>query len=265
MRRQAGARDKCRPGLVGEDTQQYTRRRTRSRAANTRREFDWLPDYLGPVSQDGQPLTAKAQREKENAECVGGLRTPHRTVAKHGAMRSAGRAVRGALESFLERHPWVIDAMLDDGRSGWERVCDGHIAELLDRVGGALGTADTARSGRSQWRPGLVRAWCKVAEDPEEHFADWVGELGAPIGVKHAIPSSGIFPEVATNVGASDASAMFITHAPCSNYKSAEENAALVQAELERLEDLKYVKQWKNLGSPGAVCRCDSVEDRRYH
>ena len=26
-------------------------------------------------------------------------------------MRSAGRAVRGALESFLERHPWVIDAM----------------------------------------------------------------------------------------------------------------------------------------------------------
>ena len=104
---------------------------------------------------------------------LGGLRHPHSIVERFPKMAATGALVRPQLEAFLDAHPLVMDWIINEGKEGWYRVESHHLAELLDRVGRALQTSDIGQSTRSKWRPGLVKAWCMMADDPGLHL---VGE-----------------------------------------------------------------------------------------
>ena len=45
--------------------------------------------------------SAKAERERANLECVGGLRNPNQAVSRSPALQEAGRRIRGVLENLM--------------------------------------------------------------------------------------------------------------------------------------------------------------------
>ena len=71
----------------------------------------WKADFVGPAKlRPGE--TAQARTERENDECVVGLREPRRAVAANGRVRQIGKALRAMLEVFLATAPEVIGQMI---------------------------------------------------------------------------------------------------------------------------------------------------------
>ncbi|CAK0809933.1 unnamed protein product, partial [Prorocentrum cordatum] len=208
------------------------------------------PRVAGPAPSDtanNQPAEpAKHVRERENRECIGGMRDPARAVARMPLLQEAGRRVRGALECFLEKHCWVVRALLEGGADGWRRVEARVGQELAVALGEALGAESTGRSRRSAWRPGLVRAFVRAARDPEIHLADWL-EHGAPTSVSLEIPSAGVFPRVETTGAAHHELRKHCALVePGGNYASVEENEGAVREEIRRLAGKGFVTRYSS-------------------
>ena len=193
--------------------------------------------------------TKKSIREKENASCIGGLRSPWKKVQGWLQYRKAGLIINGVLASFLSEYPGMAEELLDGGQ-GFTKYKDVLETVLVDRVAAALGAECTARGPRSRWRPQLVEKFVEMSGDPETHLSTWLRD-GAPTGVASEIPYSGIFPKVEDQTEAGeDIQRIFAKAEKHKNYVSVQDNKTLVAAELERLTSAGFmtkVGSWTEL------------------
>jgi hypothetical protein len=193
----------------------------------------WLKKKTAP---EGKEL-----REQENRACVGGMRSPWKGVAAGARHREVGERIKSVILKFIESRPLIVDDILDLKDIGFLNHAERIEKELVPKVAAALGASDVERGPRSRWRAGIVKAYVEASGDSEIHLGEWL-KTGAPIGVAHAIPSCGIFPEVShEGEAAENIQRIFATTDIHRNYVSVDENSVAVQEELDRLTQKKFM------------------------
>ena len=173
--------------------------------------------------------TAKAERERQNAEALGGLRNPNRAVAKSPKLREVERRARRILEHIGQNsgHRLAIQEVID--KLGGEES-HGFPAELVKELRQALRTEFNANASNSKalFDYELWRAVLKAANDPEEEVPNWL-EHGCPTGIGDSvIRGCGVFPKMDTSSAAIEGAKVFARmwetqgwrHERRKNYKS---------------------------------------------
>ena len=189
-------------------------------------------------------MSKKARREAENLAAPGGMRSPHRYVQANKAATETGLVVTAAITQFIVKHPLVVTWLIDEMETGRRKLSSSMELELVEAIGGALGTTDVRKGPRSRWRAGLVEAFITKSGDPETCLPTWLRE-GVPTGVVHEIKPSGIFPRVESQQEATtELWRHYAQSAAKSNYKSAEENREAFAKEVDRLINAKYVTKY---------------------
>ena len=183
----------------------------------------------------------KEQRCTENDRAVGGMRNPAMSVARVPGLRATGLLVNRALSGLLDQDPTIQAALLASITEGTLKLTNAMITTAAATVGAALGAADIAVGPRSMWRPSLVEAFVKHAGDPDTALAGWLRN-GSPTGVAVDIEPCGVFPLADAKGEAHDELwRHWACVEPTTNYKSVHENAAIVNAEVDRLAGKGFV------------------------
>ena len=197
---------------------------------------------LTPGSTD----TVKTRKEFANETAIGGMRNPAVSVGRVPGLRGTGAKVRQAIEKYTDEHPDILRDIVASAGAKRDGVSEDRIEDLAGHVARALGADHHRRGRRSMWRPGIVRAFVSMANDPDTELATWL-EDGAPTGVARDIHGLGVFP--ATEAGG-EAHAEIWRHwarlEPRSNYASVEEHHRLVRAEIQRLKECGFVSVYPN-------------------
>jgi len=205
------------------------------------------PMAVPTLCSTGSKLTKREAREAENAVAPGGLRSPWRYVRSSPSARRAGEDISKLIGHFMDEHPYVEGWLLDEGALGREKFRGSVETELVERLARRLGARNTRKGKRSSWRAAMVEAYVREAQDPDHQLAEWL-ENGVPTGVQVEIPAAGVFPKVDTAAEATTELWRYFAQTEAkSNYKSAEENEALVRAEVDRLIGLGYVTKYDSL------------------
>ena len=178
----------------------------------------------------GNPDTMKIRKERANDDAIGGMRNPAISVGRVPGLRGTGAKVRQALESYTKEHPDILRDIVNSAGAKRDGVGEDRIEDLAGHVARALGADHHRRGRRSMWRPEVVRAFVKMANDPDTELANWL-EDGAPTGVARDILGLGVFPATTAD---GEAHTEIWRHwariEPRSNYASVEENQQLVRA-----------------------------------
>ena len=216
--------------------------------------------------------SAKEIRDKENDECIGGLRRPEKAVAVIPGWQSAGVALRCAIHGALDSSPKVESLLnslhADSSREGQlrSRAQLQLAAEAAgQRAAVALGTRLGVSPAASDtgYRAELAQAITELAGDPDSDVPTWMGG-NTPLGISAPIAVSGVFP-LARPAEAAAASLQFYEQNmergwEHSNYASFEEHAEQASAEVRRLAAAGHLRalgrSWKQilLEMPDAIC-----------
>ena len=201
----------------------------------------------------GEP-SARERRAQENADCIGGLRSPWKAVRKLPRLSKAAEVVRRALDREFTRDPKmveVVDWLGQDVKEGSEErkwldeKIDSLGEKLLASLGGSRGERDPRIGG--SWNADLVGAFVARAADPEADLAVWL-RSGCPAGVAKDITSCGIFPPAAASDGIpprAEEEEMLTSHVePDGNYASVVMEAELSGAEVDRLITKGYAVRY---------------------
>ena len=204
-----------------------------------------------------QSETRAERRQRENAACVGGMRSPRLSLRRLPAVRQVGRRLRVAIQQHLVKLGPVGDltqAFGDESMSkpgsemakGVERVRSEIRELILDTLGAVPGPKVTS-APYTLWDAELVRAISLTGHDPDRDFPTWLAE-GAPAGIAHAVTDGGIFPpaEKWETTGNIDELALGII--PGANYESVELDPVSAGAELDRLQGKGYVHHYPTWG-----------------
>ena len=194
--------------------------------------------------------TKKERRERENNECIGGLRSPWKSVQKLPKLREVGRQLRRILEDFLDAHP-KFENMPQGGQQAEELEEAQEVEELRRIIAEVLGTEDSrACDNGSPWRAGLLQAHVNKTNDPESGLPRWLRE-GSPIGVARPVEPVGIFPRVDPEGKDRGALEEILSEvAARNNYKSFEEAKKYAEPEVQRIIAAGYAKDlgtWKDV------------------
>ena len=203
---------------------------------------------IAPISNltPGNQDTVKIRKERASDDAIGGMRNPAVSVGRVPGLRSTGAKVRRAIEDYIGKHPDIMRDIVRSAGAKHDCVSEDRIEDLAGHVAQALGAEHHRRGRRSMWRPGVVRAFVNMANDPDTELADWL-EDGAPTGVARDIRGSGIFPVAQS--GGEDHGELWRHWArmePRSNYASVEEHGDLVRAEIRRLRECGFVSVYRN-------------------
>jgi len=155
---------------------------------------------LGPLLRGEQLKTAKALREQENTERIGGLRNPNAAVAKSAPLRATGHRIRKVLSKFLEKEDRLQVATLvvqSIGKPGCKGFPDDLVVKarraLAEEFGSVFPEPGVGAS-RSQFQSNLWETLIKDAQDPDTHIIGWM-RSGCPTGAKGStINTCGVFP-----------------------------------------------------------------------
>jgi hypothetical protein len=201
-------------------------------------------------------------------DCIGGMRSPWRSIRKLPCLAWAAKKVRDVLEKEFEidgASVGVVDLLGKDVAKGSEeyqwlkakarslsiklvKVLNGQPVEKEPRIGGA-------------WNVELVNAFITASKDPEVDLVGWL-RSGCPAGVAREITACGIFPATEEDSSAkSVGSWQLVDEEPASNYKSVEEAAELSGAEVDRLIEKGYAVKHdagRTWWSPSAASWCPS-------
>ena len=194
--------------------------------------------------------TKEERRERENNECIGGLRSPWKSVQKLPKLREVGRQLRRILEDFLDAHP-KFENMPQGGQQAEELEKAQEVEELRRIIAEVLGTEDArACDNGSPWRAGIVQAHINKTGDPESGLPRWLRE-GSPIGVARPVEPVGIFPRVDPEGKDRGTLEEILSEvAAKNNYKSFEEAKKYAEPEVQRIIAAGYVKDlgtWKDV------------------
>ena len=97
--------------------------------------------------------------------CVGGLRTPWRSLEKVDNAAATGSRISGVIRNFIAEHPDLLKAA--DGDPNFCGNDPVLVEELRGRLAVELNATSIAPGVSGLWRPGLVRAYVEQAGDPE--------------------------------------------------------------------------------------------------
>ena len=190
--------------------------------------------------------TLKESRERENEECVGGLRSAWKSVTKIPKARPLGVRLRKVIEEFIDERPHVLEAGL--AHVDFEGTREEDLQVLRERIARVINAKGNLASPlRTPWQAGLLDAYVREAEDPETELPRWLSNAGVPAGIVVPIKACGIFPRVATEAKAqAELEGLLVREEPPRNYKSFQEAKEHAQPELQRLVQNKFVTLYKN-------------------
>ena len=180
--------------------------------------------------------SARFRREKENQECIGGMRNPRFAIDKLPGWPKVGAILFKTMVDVCRKHPQVYNMVEDLGSSSEVTEFRTLLSERLNLKGQV--------NGEGVWGEALVRL-VELSGDPDEEAASWPIS-GAPLGIVHNIPSGGVFPKATGENQRSEverlAHLLDLTGA-AGNYKSYEENKADADS-LFKLEVDKGFAEW---------------------
>ena len=205
----------------------------------------YAPERRAAAASLAAEPSARERRAQENADCIGGMRSPWKAVRKLPRVARTSAVVRGMLEDELDANPKLLEVVdllgkdVDDSGGVRDWLVD-NAQNLGKKLVEVLGGAHVSRDPRigGVWNVDLVSAYMQAAADPERDLVGWL-RFGCPAGVAKRITSSGIFPRATAKAGAAAATeeaAARVTQAePDDNYASAIVEAELSGAEVDRL------------------------------
>lgn len=198
--------------------------------------------------EEPQPvkLSQKEFREAENQKSLGGLRNPRHAVKQSARLREVGVWLREKLEPFITDE--LALKLVDDINSG---VPEDWILAVRRDLCDAFQVECTSEGLQEE----LWRAVLSKAGDPDaECLSGWIRE-GFPLGIKHEIENTGVFPATDTVSAAIEASRlqgrlMDDSDGSHSNYKSFDEVVEHAQRLLDQLVQegrTEVVQTWQEV------------------
>ena len=187
--------------------------------------------------------TASERRERENAECVGGLRNPNSAVAKNPTLRALGDRLRKTMRQVIGQYPRLIKVATQLGKKGYLGPPQEDIRLVREAFAHEFGLPDVEypppKVGKaSPLRAELFEEFQTAAKDPEQHLAEWIRH-GCPLGIKVPIPDNAVFPS--TSVGTTEAKKIETEwQREFTNYESFESQVDLARQEVQRVVGLQY-------------------------
>ena len=194
---------------------------------------------------------AKAAREAENIEALGGLRNPNRAVARSPSLRAVGSRIRQILDRIgrnSEHRLAVQKVYMKLGTS----EAQGFPAELFQEVRHALQTEfGSEASGETIFDHKLFEALLRAAGDPDVEVPKWL-EHGCPTGIgQSVIHGCRVFPGIDTTSAAIEGAKVFgqmreaqgWSPSQHRNYKSFyTEGGKFAELEVNRITNLGFVE-----------------------
>jgi len=159
---------------------------------------------------------AKAIREAQNTDCIGGLRNPNMAVAHSKGLQSTGRRIRGTLDKLLQDELWLGEETTSVVDSIGKPGCKGFSANAILKARAALAAEFGSTfpevevgNNRSLFQSNLWEAMLADAGDPETEIVGWMRH-GCPTGgVDSRIHTCGIFPLASGATSAVESSKVF--------------------------------------------------------
>ena len=181
-------------------------------------------------------------REAENAQALGGMRDPARSVRRVPEAQAVGARLRPLLQAHMRAHPHIQRCVLgilrggDPPHSPPGGMDPSALHSLRSRVLQALGHRHTPAQpsgGRHEPVPSnisasVIQAYCRASGDPDEVLADWL-RLGAPLGVVHPLDTRGVFPPISEPTPATpqEIASLVVSPDGWENYRSADDDPAV--------------------------------------
>ena len=212
----------------------------------------YRPERVSAAAPCLSESSRKTRRAQENAECIGGMRSPWKTVRKLPRLRVAARKVREVLEQEFAKDADlanVVDLLGKEVVAGsvsheWVSAKASDLGQKLVRaLGGRRIEKDPTIGG--MWNVELVSAFIDAAGDPEGDLVEWL-RTGCPAGVAKEITSCGIFPATEPDDVSQLERWRLVDEEPSSNYKSVEEAVELSGAEVDRLIEKGYAVKYES-------------------
>ena len=151
----------------------------------------------GLIQNDRQGM----RREKENRECVGGMRNPRFSAEKVPGLHRAGAFIRSTMEDNISAQPEGFVESLQTGENASEIAKQTEI-EVANLLASRLGCSPR-RGQRGRFRAEIAAALSEMANDPDKALLRWLDE-GASLGVSSPIETQGIFPKVENQKAAAE-------------------------------------------------------------
>lgn len=107
-------------------------------------------DVVAAVARDIRLLGGERSRdvrEKENSECVGGLRNPNRVVARSPQLRAVGARLRAAIEKVSLTDPSISQRAEDSGTAKAQDLTQASVSPSACPLGRSSG------DGLRRWQP----------------------------------------------------------------------------------------------------------------
>ena len=194
---------------------------------------------------------SKAKKDDpKNLNYLGGMRNPAEVVEGMPNAQALGLRIFAAWERFSKTNPKALETASDYGTTDCtidDRTLERWKGELRKVVGSRGKMAVQLRSKWAFTSPinhDIVEAWTQKAADPDTDVATWVRD-GAPLGINLDIPTKGIFPpsdKDAEQEVMMD-SVMQMARGSMVNYASVRDNVEDTKVEVERLENLGFLKR----------------------
>ena len=193
--------------------------------------------------QEDQPsnqlhFSKKAQRDKENDNCVGGLRNPWRAMAKVRGWSNVGRLAWRAMQTVLGELDQLGSLVQWVGQE--KKLERWHELDWARRKIGQLFGCEPQEHGL--WGS-LLERLVQLSGDPDAEAATWP-RLGTPLGILNAIPTGGVFPKLEEDTRWEEArklESLNWLEGASKNYKSYEESARAADALFQKEVDKGFV------------------------
>ena len=196
---------------------------------------------FGALRRDEQRETRREQRDRENAEAIGGMRNPKGSVDQLPGLGGFGRWFSEFLDEFIVKRPELRTCVETTRRGEPVPFPQEMVREAQLELAEALGT-ELQESTGSPLCSSLLRALADWTDDPDASLlADWV-DTGAPIGIRHPIPSTGVFPQVDPEQPPTPVSELFTSPGEELSHKSAEQDLATSLELLKEAEAKGFAK-----------------------
>ena len=143
-------------------------------------------------SRGPNDVSKAADRERENEECVGGLRNPHRSIQKVPKWLTVGLKLWRRVDDFQKKLNNNVDLVGYIGKDVDESL-EPYVRCLQQNLGSCF-KIPQAPTGCGLWSE-FLSVLVKLAQDPDEEAATWP-LAGTPLGIRETIPFGGVFPKV---------------------------------------------------------------------
>ena len=157
--------------------------------ALVRQDASLTQDHLVLSGEETATETHRERRERENRECLGGLRSPWRAIRRMTHAHATGRAVHDFFDAIFDHDKYwegLVDQLGSAGKTqdqleGIPRLSD-KVESLRSKLLTFLGATSCRPSHPcTLWSAPLVHAWQVAANDPDSEFVNWLYE-GCPLG-----------------------------------------------------------------------------------